>query len=517
MINQAEIIRKIRGGNWWQGDGPVSLQLTQPPYFGFARMRDYFKELNSGSSPIFLAEKDEYGYQIMAEEDNFRQAELLVENDRKDKRYIAEIIGEWKRREKEMMSIIKLIDRQNLTKLPDRNLYNLFFNFREILAKAWAIPLMLEGSGMYFEKKVLPEIAKASGASEPTVFAGSAVLTTSEQMSFSKKEHLSILKIAERLATKKAFKDIGFVDLKIWFSDISREIAKHQKNFYWVRNNYSDETILTEEDFFNEVKDIVRSKTPADIEKEIKDLLNIRRLRDEKRSLKKTLKLSKDLSRQVDLFAIFGYWQDERKRIMVYTTHYLASLLKEISRRMEIDYRDGYHLSDHEISGFLSKGERPDMAAVKDRKRLSIIILPGDGDNSYHMIDGKEAEVYSKEIFDAMQKILNKSRDIKGYVASTGGKDKVQGKVSVVLNIRKDAFETGNVLVTSMTRPEFIPLIKLAKAIITSEGGVTSHAAIVSREMNVPCVIGTKVATNVLKNGDNVEIDLKTGIVKIIK
>jgi pyruvate,water dikinase len=68
-----------------------------------------------------------------------------------------------------------------------------------------------------------------------------------------------------------------------------------------------------------------------------------------------------------------------------------------------------------------------------------------------------------------------------------------------------------------MTTPEFVPLIKLAKAIITNVGGITCHAAIVSREMNKPCIIGTKIATKVLKDGDLVEVDANRGVIKILK
>ena len=70
---------------------------------------------------------------------------------------------------------------------------------------------------------------------------------------------------------------------------------------------------------------------------------------------------------------------------------------------------------------------------------------------------------------------------------------------------------------TGMTRPEFVPLMKRASAIVTDEGGITCHAAIVSRELNIPCIIGTKIVTKVLKDGDEVEVDADNGVVKIIK
>ena len=68
-----------------------------------------------------------------------------------------------------------------------------------------------------------------------------------------------------------------------------------------------------------------------------------------------------------------------------------------------------------------------------------------------------------------------------------------------------------------MTNPQMIPFIKKAVAIITDEGGITCHAAIISREMKKPCITGTKNATQLLDTGDLIEVDANKGIVKIIK
>ena len=69
---------------------------------------------------------------------------------------------------------------------------------------------------------------------------------------------------------------------------------------------------------------------------------------------------------------------------------------------------------------------------------------------------------------------------------------------------------------TSMTTPDMISAMKRAAAIVTDEGGITSHAAIISRELNKPCIIGTKLATKVFNDGDLVEVDATTGVVKKI-
>ena len=68
-----------------------------------------------------------------------------------------------------------------------------------------------------------------------------------------------------------------------------------------------------------------------------------------------------------------------------------------------------------------------------------------------------------------------------------------------------------------MTFPSFVVAMKKASAFVTDEGGITCHAAIIARELKKPCIIGTKNATQVLHDGDLVEVDANKGIVKIIK
>jgi len=107
------------------------------------------------------------------------------------------------------------------------------------------------------------------------------------------------------------------------------------------------------------------------------------------------------------------------------------------------------------------------------------------------------------------------SRDINGVAAYKG---RVQGVVKIVKVVDElDKVEEGDVLVTQMTAPSFVMAMRKAAAFVTDEGGLTCHAAIVARELKKPCVIGTKIATQVLKDGDMVEVDAEKGVVKVIK
>jgi len=98
-------------------------------------------------------------------------------------------------------------------------------------------------------------------------------------------------------------------------------------------------------------------------------------------------------------------------------------------------------------------------------------------------------------------------------------REKITKGIVRIVNEVKDMgkMKKGDILVSIATQPNLIPAMKKAAAFVTEQGGVTSHAAIVAREMNIPCVIGTKIVTKVFKDGDEVEVDATKGLVKIIK
>jgi len=72
-------------------------------------------------------------------------------------------------------------------------------------------------------------------------------------------------------------------------------------------------------------------------------------------------------------------------------------------------------------------------------------------------------------------------------------------------------------MVAITTHPDYLSAMKRAVAVVTDEGGLTCHAAIVSRELKIPCIVGTKIATKVLKDGGLVEVDANKAVIKILK
>ena len=107
--------------------------------------------------------------------------------------------------------------------------------------------------------------------------------------------------------------------------------------------------------------------------------------------------------------------------------------------------------------------------------------------------------------------VTEKKLLLKGLPSSPG---MGSGKVHVILSVENvSEFRDGEILVTEMTTPDWVPTMKKAKAIVTDAGGMTCHAAIVSRELGIPCITGTKVGTKVLQTNQEVTVDAKMGMV----
>lgn len=118
--------------------------------------------------------------------------------------------------------------------------------------------------------------------------------------------------------------------------------------------------------------------------------------------------------------------------------------------------------------------------------------------------DGKRIILYLKDLDPIGNQKTLEAKIIKGKVAF-GVNEKVKGVVG------KD------IMVAIMTKPDMVTQMRKMKAVITDEGGILSHAAISAREFKIPTIIGTKIATQVLKDGDIVEVDINQGRIKVIK
>lgn len=202
-----------------------------------------------------------------------------------------------------------------------------------------------------------------------------------------------------------------------------------------------------------------------------------------------------------------------------YGVNFVAhTFINEIAKRIgELPTNIIYQYSLEDVQHSLSLSQALSSSELQARQEAKLLLIEsGKLINLY----GKEAQNKASELLKTQESI----QEITEFKASIANKGFIRGRVKIVpmsdiesLKMSSIAFTDGDILVTTMTQPNMVPLAKRASAIITDQGGITCHAAIISRELGKPCLIGAQIATKVLKDGDMVEVDANNGIVRILK
>lgn len=191
----------------------------------------------------------------------------------------------------------------------------------------------------------------------------------------------------------------------------------------------------------------------------------------------------------------------------------IDNLLNSISLTLGIDYDDLHFMYERElISLFDKKGYDKDKIDMR-KKTFGVSIIG----NHYSEMDPKEVITSLSVLYQ-----VDESKPLKGMIANKGiarGKVAIAEMMADPEAIRKvhEKMNKGDILVAHTTSPELMSLCHLASAIVTDQGGMLSHAAVISRELNKPCIVATENATLLLKDGDFVEVDANNGIVRKIK
>lgn len=177
-------------------------------------------------------------------------------------------------------------------------------------------------------------------------------------------------------------------------------------------------------------------------------------------------------------------------------------ILNKLENKYKLNKNTLSYLTIREFEKFLKTKKVP--LNIEKRKKFFIVRYSKSGEMSFS--DKKLWSRFEEKLKD--DNLMGKS----SYHGIVSGLVKIIRKVEDAKKVKK-----GDILVASMTDPRYLFAMKKAVAFITDEGGILCHAAIVAREMKKPCIIGTKIATKVLKDGDLVEVDADRGIVRIIK
>ena len=192
---------------------------------------------------------------------------------------------------------------------------------------------------------------------------------------------------------------------------------------------------------------------------------------------------------------------------------YCMSFLKKLSSHFDMPLSDLLRYSPDEISALYNGGQKLSEESLEKRGLFFV---------------SKDETFYESEDDGLINIFLSRYKEVSNIInGTTAYKGRVIAKARVFApdysdfgKIAKDVemMEEGDILVAETTSPEIIQACKKASAIITNQGGMLSHAAIVARELKIPCIIGMdKDIVKLIKTGDKVEVDADNGIVRIIK
>jgi phosphoenolpyruvate synthase/pyruvate phosphate dikinase len=244
-------------------------------------------------------------------------------------------------------------------------------------------------------------------------------------------------------------------------------------------------------------------------------LLQQKAKRNNAKKAEKIMRLVKndaELVKNINLARDFGYVLTAGVEEALRSCAKFLPYLQLVARRIGVPFRDMRLLLSDEIFTALQTGAKFDSNELRRREAGYIMAVIG---NEQYVRFGPDAASLSYWVDKELEfKVDANIKEIKGQVACRGN---AKGIVRVALSpASSHALRDGEILVCPMTNPDYVPAMKRSGAIVTDEGGLLSHAAIMSREFGKPCIIGTKIATKVLHDGDLVEVDAEKGVVRIL-
>lgn len=417
-----------------------------------------------------------------------KQTLLLV---KKDKNFLDNIIKKYNQKMLHLNKFAFSIYKTNLSKKTNQELWQVFSKYFTLYTAAypWSEPVVLgleESLGSYLKKYLSKKIFNPE-----ELTATYSILSAPQKKSFAKEEEDDLLNIALKIKNKK-------------IKDQTEAIKIHTKKYSWVPYDYGLD--LWDEKYFFVILDRILKQ--GDMKNRLLTSKKYsKELRKQQTNLEKKHKVDRTHKNLFNNLRLASYLQDYKKEKFTLVHYHIIGLLEEISKRLNTRRElIQYHLPEELKSALLNNVlTREDV--LKDRSKNSLFVF---NKNKVEMFLGVKA---NKILVGHKKEIKNKKSLLLGVTASAGsytGRVRIIREANEIKNIKK-----GEVLITTMTSPEYVPAMRLAGAIVTDQGGIMCHAAILSRELGVPCIVGTGSATKFFQTGDIVEVNANQNFIKI--
>lgn len=279
------------------------------------------------------------------------------------------------------------------------------------------------------------------------------------------------------------------------FSDLiqAQDIKTHVKKYEWFNSRFGSREAYTVQEAEGKLQGVNAPKFFLEQQKE-KEKLSL--------FLQEVKEKLAEHSNLVDIMQFIIYYRTQRTDIINRAAYQAIQLVQAEAEKHGISYEQLIQATFTELQEKI-----PPVTTLNKRAKERAIIMDQGKISCY---TGERA----REIISLLQSKSPDTNQLSGTIASPG---KITGTVRVILDASDfGKFQDGDILVTSMTSPNFVPIMQRAAGFVTDEGGITCHAAIIARELHKPCLIGTQKATDIFRDGDCVELDADQGIIRKI-
>ncbi len=398
----------------------------------------------------------------------------------------------------EMNTYIEQLEKLNFSDKTSHELAEIYNDYcnRVVELNSWGtlVTLMEMGQESVVTKEVFAYLGKKGREVNAVEKVPEAIggLCTPIQGTYLRDKKIEAMKLA-LMARQKGISNI----------DVQNGIDELRRKYCWVSYGYVGPEIPR--GVFE--KEVAEFSQQSNLEKELELALNEdEEIKKKQRELGVFFKVDEYGEKLFTLARTFMFQKEYRKQVLYHSFYVFFRLRKEIAKRTNISLNNLAYALPMEVEQLLQG--KLDASVFNVRKKLCVYLPP-----ERKILINEQAGKFVASI--SPLSVSSDISELRGESAFVG--EKVTGTVAIVLTLHDlNKLKQGDVLVSPATSPAMVPAMKIAAAIVTDQGGLTCHAAIVSRELKKPCIIGTKIATKWLMDGDEVEVDTTKGIVKKI-
>lgn len=476
MNSKWKIAQKINGYRIYQQYAPISGFLVDCPKYGINIQHFlYFQKQNYG---YLYYQPDEYSKIGAKFFKQFLSDQTLIENSISKIFKYSDIL-------RKFSSELKNI---NLDTLSDKNiirLYNLFHKHHSDLWRMAMVPNILEFENSYLTDYLMSYLSIKEKNRSAEIFSA---LLSDQRKSEQQKRDANLIALINYVKEKRN-------KYKNYIFEKDPKVKRFYSKYSYLTYNWSG-PVDSFKEFLDEIKEMLKKLRTGHAR--------------EKHDIKDTISIDDYHLKLFKILADIIFSKSYRMDASYYAYFNLEKLFKEISKRLNLSVSEVQSIPPSEMGRILIE-RRYKSEEITDFYNLGLFLKVN---KKIIYISGEKAKIKLDKILP-IESEAKRVNILKGQVAFPG---RVKG-VAKIINVRghMSKFKKNDILVSAYTDPTLMPIIGRAKAIVTDVGGLTCHAAIVSRELRKPCVVGTKVATQVINDGDLIEVDANKGVVTILK